>query len=177
MANEVLHKTGTPIVWADSTDYSGPDFTQTHQLDLTSLGSGAARQGVKADLGATRARQYAVMVAFEFTGAPTAGTTVNIYWSSSPSATAGTANTGGASGTDAAYKYGEEDEWVKQLDFLGSLVATNDASTTVQKQVVAIFTPPQRYGMPVVHNDTDDTGLNDAVEMYVALIPIIDEVQ
>ena len=177
MANEVLLKTGTPVVWANSGDYASGDYTRTHQINLTSLATTKARQGAKADLGATRAQQYAVRAAFEIDVAPTAGLTVELYWSSSPSGTAATANTGGASGADEAYKDGEEAEWVKQLMLLGAMTLTADAATTVQKQHICIFTPPERYGMPVVVNKAGQAFEGDAVEMYIALIPIIDEIQ
>jgi len=177
MANEVLVKTGTPVVWADTTDFNGTDFTRTHQIDLTSLASTKARQGAKADLGATRAQQYAVRAAIEMDVAPTAGTTIEFYWSSSPSGTAATANTGGASGADEAYKDGEEAEWAKQLQLLGVMVLTADAATVVQKQHIGIFSPPQRYGMPVVVNKGGQAFEGDAVEMYVTLTPIVDEIQ
>ena len=113
MANEVLVKDGTPKVWADTTDYSstGSGFTRTDQIDLTSLANGAARQGAKGDLGATRAARYSVTVGIEFDVAPTAGVEVEVYWSSSFSATAGTGNAGGASGADAAWQAGSEDEF------------------------------------------------------------------
>jgi len=178
MANEVLHKTGTPLVWA-AADYGDGDFSggEDYALDLDSLADGAARQGGKGDLGATRARLYMVVVAIEFDVAPTAGTTVDFYWSSSQSETAATANMGGASGSDGAYKAGEEAEWVKQLEYLGSLTATNDAATTVQKQVIGAITPSQRYGMPVVVNNGGQALEGDGVEMYFALVPIVDEVQ
>lgn len=180
MPNEVLVKSGTPIVWADTTDYSatGSGYTRTHQLDLTSIANGAARQGDKADLGATRAAAFSVNVGMELNVAPTAGNQIDIYWSSSFSATAGTGNEGGASGADGAYKAAEEAEWVKQLTFIGSIVLTNDASTTVQRQCVnPAFMPPTRYGMPVVYNRSGQALFSDAVEMYVALHPLIDEVQ
>lgn len=177
MPNEVLVKTGTAVVWADTTDYASSDYTRTHQIDLTSLATTKARQGAKADLGATRAQQYAVRAAIEMDVAPTAGTTVEFYWSSSPSGTAATANTGGASGADEAYKDGEEAEWTKQLQLLGIMVLTADAATTVQKQHICIFTPPERYGMPIVVNKGGQAFEGDAVEMYVALIPIVDEIQ
>jgi len=102
---------------------------------------------------------------------------VEFYWSSSPSGTAATANTGGASGADEAYKDGEEAEWVKQLMFIGAMTLTADAATTVQKQHIGIFTPPERYGMPVVVNKAGQAFEGDAVEMYIALIPMIDEIQ
>jgi len=178
MANEILTKMGTPICWADTTDYSstGSGITRTHQLDLTSVADTEAREGAKADLGATWAARHAVAVGIEFDVAPTAGEVVEIYWASSYSATAGTGNTGGASGSDGDYKNGEEAEWVKQLILIGCLVCTNDAATTVQRQTF-IFSPPTRYGMPVVLNNGGQAFEGDAVEMYVALIPLIDEVQ
>lgn len=180
MANEILNKEGTPVVWSDTTDYSSTNsgFSRTHQLLLENIANNAARQGAKADLGATRARLYAVRVGIEFNAAPTAGNVVEFYWSSSFSSTAATGNDGGASGSDAAYKAGEEDEWKKQLMFLGVLVATNDGNTTPQYQTIGYFTPPHRYGMPVVVNKSGQTlNATDAVEMFVALVPVIDEVQ
>lgn len=180
MANEVLVKSGTPVVFADTTDYSsaGSGYTRTHQIDLTSLASGAARQSDKADLGATRAASYSVNVGFELDVAPIAGNYVDVYWSSSVSGTAGTGNDGGASGADGAYKAGEESEWVKQLILIGSLVVTADAATTVQRQCINDnFCPPNRYGSVVVYNRSGQAFEGDAVEMYVALLPLIDEVQ
>lgn len=180
MPNLVHVNEGTPIVWADAADYSatGSGFTRTHQIDLTSLANGAARQGDKADLSDPRAEAYAVFVGFEFAVAPTAGTEVPVYWSESFSATAGTGNSGGASGADGAYKAAEEDEWVKQLTYIGSLVCTADATTVVQRQCInPRFVPPSRYGMPVVHNKSGQAKVADAVEMYVALVPQPLEIQ
>lgn len=72
MATEILVKDGTPICWADTTDYNpaGSGISRTHQIDLTSLPDTKARQGAKADLGATRAARYAVKVV---AGKPPAG--------------------------------------------------------------------------------------------------------
>jgi len=179
MPNEILQKTGTPLVWANATDFSstGSGFARTHQLDLTSLPNTAARQGAKADLGATRARQYAVVAGVQPNVAATAGTVVEIWWSSSTSGTAGTGNTGGAGGADAAYKAAKEDEWKQQLQYLGSLVLTNDGGTNVQYQCVGYFTPADRYGMPVVVNKSGVTLKNNGIEMFMALVPLVDEVQ
>lgn len=168
------------MVWADTTDYSATNsgYTRTHQIDLTSIANGAARQGAKADLGATRPARYAVKVGIEFDVAPTAGTEVHFYWSASASGTAATGNDGGASGSDGAYKAGEEAEWVKQLVYMGSLVCTADAATVVQMQTVnSAFVPPERYGQPVFLNSSGQALEGDAVEMFVALIGQIDEVQ
>lgn len=180
MPNEILIKSGTPIVWADVTDYSSTlsGYTRTAQVDLTSLANGAARQGDKVDLGATRAAGYAVRVGVEFAVAPTAAVLVEFFWSASFSATAGTGNDGGASGADGAYKAAEEDEWKRQLILIGALVCTADAATTVQRQTIApYFQPPTRYGSIVVVNKAGQAFGVDAVEMYVAFEPIVDEVQ
>lgn len=179
MANEILVKQGTAVCWADTTDYNsaGSGIARTHQITLAALASAAARQGAKADLGATRAARYAVIVGMELDVAPAAGKTIEVYWSSSYSGTAGTGNDGGASGADAAYQAGSEAEWKKQLTFIGALVLTADAATVVQRGWIYTFTPPTRYGMPVVVNLAGQALEGDDVEMYVALVPITDEVQ
>lgn len=181
MASEILVKQGTAVCWADTTDYSATNsgIARTHQIDLTSLASTKARQGAKADLGATRSAGYAVIVGIEMDVAPVAGTVVAVYWSPSYDSTAGTGNAGGASGADEAYKDGEESEWVQQLIHIGDVVMTADAATTVQVQCVnPYFMPPTRYGMPVVYNqNTLQAFEGDAVEMFVAFVPVTDESQ
>jgi hypothetical protein len=179
MANEVLVKMGTAIVWADTTDFGGSPIARTVQIDLTSVANGAARQGVKVDLGATRADRYAVTLRVELDVAATSGTTVDLYWAPSPHTTAGTANPGGVSGTDAAYTGTAGDsiaDSVKQLDHIGSLVCTADAATVVQQQAW-IYSPPERYGSPVVFNQSGQAFEGDAVEMSIIFNPIVDEVQ
>lgn len=179
MANEILVKSGTPVVFANSGDYSSTNsgYTRTAQINLTSIANGAARQSDKVDLGATRAFRYSVRVGMEIDVAPAAGTLVEFYWSASFSGTAGTGNEGGASGADGAWKAGEEDEWKKQLIHLGNLCLTNDAAPTVQVQTIGSFSPPTRYGQVIVLNKSGQAFEGDAVEMYVALNPLPDEVQ
>lgn len=180
MANLLLINEGAPIVFADSTDYSSTasGLARTHQLDLTSVANGAARQSDKVDLGDPRPGRYTVRAGIEVDVAPTAGSVVEFYWSASNSATAGTNNDGGASGADGAYKAGEEDEWKRQLIFIGCLVVTADAAPTVQVQTVAHgFCPPTQYGSLIVVNKSGQALEGDAVEMFVALIPEPDELQ
>ena len=165
---------GTPIVWADTTDYSATNsaFTRTDQIALAALADGAARQGAKKDLGATRSPTYAVRVGIEFNVAPTAGKVVEFYWSASNSGTAGTGNDGGASGADGAWQAGSEDEFKPQLTYIGALTATADADTVLQYATInEAFQPPQRYGMPIVVNKSGQALEGDDVEMFVALIP------
>ena len=179
MANEILTKSGTPVVWADTTDYAGDGGTRTHQIDLTGLADGAARQGAKGDLGATRAKRYAVTLCVEMAVAPASGATIALYWAASPHATAGLINPGGCSGADAAYTgtAGDSlDDSLSQLQFIGNLVLTSDADPNLHIQIFTLF-PLHRYGIPVVDNNGGQAMHDDAIECFVNLTPLIDEVQ
>lgn len=174
---------GTPIIWAHGDDFnpaSATDLgsTEDYGLDLTGLAAGSGRQGAKGDLGATFRGEYAVFLRWETSGsAPTAGGTVDVYWSPSTSATAGNDNAGGCTGADAAWPAdGEEDEWAKQLMLVGSLVVTADANTVQIQCINPAFRPPTRYGMPVVDNNTSQAAAADAVEMAVYMVPVTETV-
>lgn len=168
MANEILTKSGTAIIWKASGG--------TYAMTMASIADNAARQGAKGDLGATRAARYSFLVEINMDVSPTAGEVVEFWWSSSPSVTAGTQNTGGASGTDAAYKAAEEDEWKLQLQFVGALVLTADADAVVQIQEFVFF-PPQRYGMPVLVNKGGQALEGDDDSHRITLTPLVDEIQ
>jgi hypothetical protein len=165
MANEVLIKQGTGKVWKAS----GGDYAIT----LASLADNAGRCGVKGDFGAKFAARYAVTLEVNMDVAPTAGKTIELYWA--PSRDNATFP-GGATGTDAAYKPGEVDEWKKQLLLVGCLVVTNDAETVVQTQVF-VFSPPARYGCPVVVNKTGQTLEGNDNAHKITFTPLVDEVQ
>lgn len=167
------------IVWANLTDYSSTvsGLVRTHQIDLTSVAAGEARQGAKANLGLVRWQRYLVIVAIEFVSLAASDETVTIYWAGSPSATAGNANSGGTSGADADYTGTAGDslaDSVKQLTSIGSLTTTADNTTVVQYGDVGTLSGDsiQQYGMPVVLFSTAGAAVADAVEMYVALVPI-----
>lgn len=190
MANEVLQKTGTQIVFAD---HAG-DFSPTAAYDLqqgtptdvelalASVANDAARQSDKTDLGATRAAKYTCMAAIEFAASGlTAGEIVEFYWAPSPESTgsAGNANPGGVSGSDSAYAgYSANlDASLKQLDYFGSLVVTGQATTDVQVAFVGELVPTERYGTLVLVNRSGAAIHTDDVECHVVLTPVIDEVQ
>lgn len=183
MANEILAKVGSnSIVWADHAgDFGDSPLAGViqGQLTLVSLADGAARQGAKADLGATRAPKYSVTLRVEFDVAPVSGTIVSLYYASSPHATAGTANPGGTSGADAAYTGTTGDslaDSLKQLDLIGVLICTSDLATVVQQQTF-VYAPSERYGMPVVFNEGGQAFEGDDIEMSVTFNPIVDEIQ
>lgn len=168
MPNKILVLNGTAKVWKAT----GGDYAMT----MASIANNAARQGAKGDLGTPRARLWNMRAEINMDVAPTAGNVVEFYWSPSTSATAGTDNAGGASGTDAAYKAGEEDEWKRQLEFVGALVLTNDADTVVQVMDF-VFAPPFRYGMPVLVNKGGQALEGDDDSHKITLTPIEDEIQ
>lgn len=167
-------KSGTSVVWADTADYAGDGGAWTHQIDLTDLADGAARQGAKADLGATRAERFAVTFCAEMAVAPASGAVVDLYWAASPHAVAATMNPGGCSGSDAAYTGTAGDslnDSLKQLIFIGSLILTSDTDPVLHSQTF-VFSPPHRYGMPVVDNNGGQAMHSDAIECFVTLTPI-----
>jgi hypothetical protein len=141
-------------------------------------------QGAKADLGAARPAGYAVKVCIEPDVAPAAGTCIEFYWSSSFSSVAGTGNDGGAESAGADSDWdgiaggaeAERDEYKNHLIRIGILSLGADISTQVAT-ISPCFRPPTRYGFPIVKNDCGQALEGDAVEMYIALIPITDEVQ
>ena len=183
MATEILIKNGTPIVWTDGTDYNpaaGVIYARTTQLDLTSLASAAARQGVKADLGAARAEAYRVRFCPELDVAPASGATIEIYFSFSNSETAGLDNPGFCTGADAAYAGTTGDsiaDSVKLMVGPFTYVCTSDLAAISLPMDIGILYPTQRYVSPVVVNSSGQALEGDAVEMYLALIPIITESQ
>ncbi len=174
----------TPIVWADLTDYSSTvsGLTRTAQIDLTSVASGAARQGDKVDFGATRHSRYVVFMAIEIASLAASDEEIVLYLSGSPHATAGNANPGGASGADSAYTGTAGDsiaDSVKQLQRIGSLVTTADNTPTVQYQKIATVEGDDlmRYNSPVLVDNSSGALMTDAVEMFIAFIPINPDIQ
>lgn len=138
------HTAGTQIIWGEA-GASGV----TNTLSLDALASGAARMGAEVDLGADWQQLYYVELVVETGTAPTAGNAVDLYLACSQN---GTDYPGGVTGSDAAYKAGEEAEWVKQLGGVAAmLVATNDGNA-VQRQAPVIWIPKGRHVVPVVWN-------------------------
>ncbi len=185
MPNNILYVVGTPIVYADTTDYSPTAArtlgTRTDQIDVTSLAAAAARQGAKVDLGATRAMLYDVRINFEIAADPTAGGSVDLYWSPSQSTTANVGNVGHCTGADAAYAaiagYTLA-ELLTHLHFIGAApVAVQNDGDGVQSAHVGVFSPTGRYGSPVIVNSCSQAFHGDAVEFAILLEPMIAQIQ
>ena len=171
MPTEILVKDGTDIVWTSS----GGD----HAITLTSLASGSYRQGAKGDFTATRARRYGVWLQIDSdaTGAD-AGGTAELWMSWSNSATAGTANDGGASGTDAAYTGYSSNaaDSIKQCTKVG-ILPMHEVANSIQRMLVGVITVPKRYGSPIVLNNSGQAFGNTATDHRIEFHPIIDESQ
>ncbi len=144
LPDSLVQSQGTSVIWGEA-GASGV----TNTLSLDALGSTNARMGAAVDLGANWQQLYIVELRVETGTAPTAGNTVDLYL---PCSIDNSNWPGGVTGSDAAYKSGEEAEWARQLGGMASqLVATNDANT-VQIQAGRLWTPKGRYVVPVVHN-------------------------
>lgn len=183
LPDSLLYVVGTPIVFADHAGDFSPtaanswehDTPTDCQLSLASVANSAARQSTKVDLGANRAPAYRVSCAFELAATPTAGNVIELWWAPSPSSTAGNANPGGVSGSDAAYSgYSSNlDASIKQLDFIGDFVCTAQATATVQQGRGGILIPRYRYGSLVVYNKSGAAFHSDDEEIHVAFEPYL----
>lgn len=158
-------QSGTEKTWKAS----GGDYAIT----MDSTANAAAREGAKGDLGATFGVLYAAKLEAEFASAPTAGNRVDVYWNPSNSGTAGTNNVGGCSGTDAAYAGYSSNlaASLPQLIYIGSMIVTAQGTATVQKARVGFFTPPTRYGSPVIVNNSAVGWVSNSTNTQLILTP------
>lgn len=168
----------SPAAGVDLRDATSGNRT-TCQLSLASVADGAARQSAKVDLGENRAPAYIVRAAIEIAATPTAGDVIELYWAPSQSSTAATANPGGVSGSDAAYAGYSANlaAAVKQLQLIGHVVCTTQATGTVQQAIVGILEPDCRYGSLVVKNESGAALHSDDVDSHVVFDPICPEIQ
>ena len=131
----------------------------TYGITLTGVASAAARMGAVGDLARTslaggriRMRpKWKVRFQVNMDVAPVAGTVVELWWCPSPD---GVTFSGGVTGADAAYTgsaLGTVAQSKLQLIHIGSIILTPDADGTVQVGTF-IFSPPDRWGVPVVVN-------------------------
>ncbi len=177
---DILVKVGTAIVLANLTDHAPATEnnlgTRTHQLDLTGLASGAARQSDIIDLGENRAARHTVRPCLEMDVAVIAGSVVSLHWAPSPSATPATANPGGVSGSDSAYTGYSSNlaESIGQLQPIAPMFMTPQIAPIAQQAAIGTFESDHRYGSLVVYNETDQAFEDDAIEMSVLIEPIVD---
>ena len=148
------------------------------EIDFTDVASGAAEQSSSATLPTNQDLEWEVWLVLEFATAPVSGESVDVYKGSSP---ASGVWPGGMSGSSAAYTGTAGDildDSLKQLDYVGSMICTADATTVVQVQLVGIL-PAQTMAEIafVVDNNTSDAMHSDAVEMAIVLIGRVIQIQ
>lgn len=166
------------IIFADATDWpvGGTDSwgDDDDQLDMTGITAGQARQSDKFTLPTNLELSYEVWLMLEFATAPVSGETVDVYYGLSQDSTAGTGNPGGLSGTDGDYTgtSGDSlDDSLKQLNYIGSMICTADATTANQQQLIGtISAPAGLHMMVVVDNNTSDSIHTDAVECALMFV-------
>ena len=175
----VIHDFANAIVWAAS-DYSSTNSglakTSGLDLDLDGLTNNSARQGVDHDLGANQPAKYAIYFCIEPGSAPTSNLICEFYWARMTDAGLGAPD--GITGTDAAYTGTTSDsidDSLMQLEHIGAIVLTSDALPQYQSTAEVDASRLGRYGAPVVYNTSGQTLQTDGVEMYLALVPIIDQ--
>lgn len=160
MSNDILQTQESDVIW---TSAGG-----TEVLTLTSLANGNGRMGDEHDFGATHSARCRIQLEVDFNAAPTAGLTMDVYWSSSAD---GTDYDGECTGADAAYN--SEDD-MKRLYWVGSLVASNDTDPQIASWV---FWLPARYGLPVISNQSGQVLTATGTDQILTVTPLTDEVQ
>jgi hypothetical protein len=183
---DVLQSVGTQFVFADhDTDFVGgsakTSLEQAGSTDVQMIFEGVADAGGmesdKFDWGATRAAQYSVMGSIE-TQAGVSGQTIDVYLASSSDATAANGNPGQIDGVDtvaAPSGVGTLAELLTQCIFIGSLKC-EDTATTVQTGFIGIVSPPERYGILVVVNNSGGAlEASPGVESHISITEIMDE--
>jgi len=188
MASEILRKYGTQLLFADhATDFGAAPATAANsliigtptdvQMNLSVIAAAAAWESAKtaslAHTGVLWPMEWEFGACLESTATPAAGGTFDFYWNPSPSATAGTGNSGGASGTDASYAIAG----LAQVKWIGSMVVV--ANVININSLIGAISMPYLYGSLIVVNNTSVAMVadGDADECHVVATPIIPEGQ
>jgi hypothetical protein len=179
---------GTQLLFADhATDFenSAPATaanslvvgTPTNvQMNLSEVANGAlwqsAKTGSLAIAGASGVwpKFWLLGACVEHTATPAAGTTCTWYWNPSPSDTAGTGNSGGCSGADAAYSAAG----TAQLIRIGTMTLRNTV-INIDTRIGKLWTP-HLFGSLVFANDAGVAMVADADadEIHATLTPVFD---
>lgn len=149
-------------------------------ITVTSLANAAARQSVKLDISAaspgdgTFATRFRIKAICDLAATPVAGNSIDLYWAPSDSATAGTDNPAGVSGTDAAYTGIASDltASLRLLLYIGSMTVTADVAA--QSAYVGVFSMPARYGSLVLVNNSGAAFVANTTNTVITFTPLED---
>ena len=163
MPNLVYNQPETTLTWRASGG--------TNVLTLTSLASGAGRQGALDDFGATtaRSRLYEWRFFCKFATTPVVGEVIRIYLKTGD----GTHRDNDDGTGDAAVS--AEDK-LKNLALIGVLVV-DEASTTPEFSASGVVEVSAREVAPVIWNATADALSSTAGDHGFDLLPVPDEIQ
>ena len=185
---KVLHKYGTQLLFADhTTDFGAAPATAANsliigtptdvQMNLSVVAAAAAWESAKtatlADTGTAWPIYWILGACLEHTATPVAGETCEFYWNASPSVTAGTGNSGAASGTDASFAVAG----LPQLTLIG-VMTLRAAVVNIQAEVGRLWLP-HLYGSLIFVNKSTKAMVADATadEIHVTLTPVIEDLQ
>ena len=184
----LLQVYGTQLLFADhATDFAAAPATAENsliigaptdvQMNLSTIAAAAGWESAKtatlADIGSAYPVEWILGACMESTATPAAGGTFDFYWNPSPSATAGTGNSGGATGADASYAVAGK----AQLSYIGSMVVR--ANVINIKADIGRLRMPYLYGSLVVINSTNVAmqADDDADNSHIVLTPVIPQAQ
>ena len=184
----LLQVYGTQLLFADhATDFGAAPATVAHsliigaptdvQMNLSTIAAAAGWESAKtatlADVGSAFPIEWVLGACMESTATPAAGGTFDFFWNPSPSATAGTGTSGGATGVDASYAVAGK----AQLSYIGSMVVR--ANVINISADIGRLTLPYLYGSLVVINSTSVAmqADDDADNSHIVLTPVIPQSQ
>lgn len=145
-------------------------------ITLASLANGSYRQSAKVNLGTPFGKTYRVVLNLEFAATPTSGNTVTVWANGSSSATPGTDNRGGCSGSDGSYTGYSSNAAasVKHLQFVGQNEVTAQATATVQSIELGIWCPEAQYNSFVILNSSGAAIHSSDANCVLTLTPLED---
>lgn len=185
---KLLQKYGTQLLFADhATDFGAAPATAANsliigsptdvQMNLSVVAAAAAWQSAKtatlADTGSAWPIYWSLSACLEHTATPVAGETCEFWWNASPSATAGTGNSGGASGVDEAFAVAG----TPQLILIG-VMTLRAAVANIQSDFGRLWMP-HLYGSLIFVNKSTKAMVADADadEIHITLTPVIEDLQ
>lgn len=185
--SDVTIEVGTQICFADH----GADFSAASaktnleigastnvQMNLDDIADTTGWESVKFDFGANRAPKYSIMASIEFAATPTTGAEVELYLAPSPLSAAANGNPMNIDGADAAAPsgIGTLAELVAACKPIGIFKCTDDPANAVQTAYCGTFSPPERYGILIVKNESGAAFHSAMDETHIVFTPIIPDV-
>lgn len=181
---------GTQLLFADhATDFGAAPATAANsliigtptdvQMNFSVIADAAAWESAKtaslAHTGSAFPMEWVLGACMEGTATPSDGLTYDFHWNPSPNSTAGTGNSGGASGTDAAITI--TGSVLDQLIFIGSM--TCRANVINIDANIGRLRLPYLYGSLVMANRSGVAMVADADadECHAVLTPVIPDIQ